>query len=41
MAAPRTEAAESERTAFRFWINQLGSSERAFKDTIFNGTGTE
>ncbi len=41
MAAPRSEAAESERTPFRFWINQLGSSERAFKDTIFNGTGTE
>ncbi len=41
MAPPRSEAAGAERTPFRFWVNQLGSSERAFKDTIFNGTGTE
>ncbi len=41
MAPPRTDAAEAERTPFRFWVNQLGSTERAWKDTIFNGTGTE
>jgi cytochrome c oxidase accessory protein FixG len=41
MAPPGSPASEAERTPFRFWVNQLGSSERAWKETIFNGTGTE
>ena len=40
-AARGTDAATDERTSFRFWVNQLGSNERAWKDTLFNGTGAQ
>ncbi|MCR8724213.1 cytochrome c oxidase accessory protein CcoG [Frigidibacter sp. ROC022] len=32
-----SEAATSDRTSFRFWVEDLDSGERAYDDTIFNG----
>ena len=37
IAAPGSEPAGAERTEIRFWIEDLVSSERVFKDSIFNG----
>ena len=38
--APKTSpAATSARTEFRLWVSQQDSTERAWKDTVFNGTG--
>ncbi|MBN7785349.1 cytochrome c oxidase accessory protein CcoG [Ponticoccus gilvus] len=37
--APRgSDPAESERTEFRFWVEDLTSGDRAHSDTIFNGS---
>ena len=36
--APKgSDAAELERTGFRFWVEDLSNGERASRDTIFNG----
>ncbi len=37
VAPPGSSPAESERTEFRFWVENLSSGERVYKDTIFNG----
>ena len=39
IAAPGSPAATAARTPLRFWIEDLGSTDRVSKDTIFNGTG--
>ncbi len=36
-ARPQDEAASSDRTELRFWIEDLESGERAYKNTTFNG----
>jgi len=36
-AGAGSEAANSERTGFRFWVEDLDSTDRAFKDTAFSG----
>jgi cytochrome c oxidase accessory protein FixG len=38
-AAPGSEAALVDRTELRFWVEDLGSTDRVSHDTIFNGTG--
>lgn len=36
--APRTsDPAASERTEFRFWVEDLSTGERAYNDSVFNG----
>ena len=37
VAPPESDAAASERTEFRFWVEDLNSGDRAYKDTVFNG----
>ncbi|WP_370639367.1 cytochrome c oxidase accessory protein CcoG [Cognatishimia sp. F0-27] len=37
IAPPSSDAAESERTEFRFWVEDLTNGDRAYNDTIFNG----
>ncbi|MFZ7093194.1 cytochrome c oxidase accessory protein CcoG [Primorskyibacter sp. 2E233] len=38
VTAPKSsEAAESERVPFRFWVEDLTNGDRAYDDTIFNG----
>jgi len=39
-ARPQDPAASRDRTAFRFWLEDLGSGDRAYVDSHFNGTGT-
>ncbi|MEL7212332.1 MAG: cytochrome c oxidase accessory protein CcoG [Pseudomonadota bacterium] len=36
-AKPDTDAAQSDRTDMRFWVEDLDSTDRAFSDTVFNG----
>ncbi|MCF6446128.1 cytochrome c oxidase accessory protein CcoG [Nereida sp. MMG025] len=36
-ARPGTEAAGRDRTEFRLWVEDLQSTDRAYKDTVFNG----
>jgi len=36
-AAPDNPAAQAQRTAFRFWIEDVTSGSRAYVDTHFNG----
>ena len=45
---PQDHAAQTGRSAFRFWVEDIASGERVYQDTIFNGqesfdarTGTE
>ena len=38
-APPNSDAALSDRTEFRFWIEDLGGGDRVHKDTVFNGRG--
>ncbi|MEL7106551.1 MAG: cytochrome c oxidase accessory protein CcoG [Pseudomonadota bacterium] len=40
-APPGSDPATLDRTDFRFWVEDLGNGERAYKDTIFNGNGTQ
>jgi cytochrome c oxidase accessory protein FixG len=37
VAPAGSEAAEVHRTEFRFWVEDLTSTDRAYKDTVFNG----
>ncbi|WP_417206519.1 cytochrome c oxidase accessory protein CcoG [Antarctobacter sp.] len=37
IAPPASGPAESERTEFRFWVEDLTSGDRAHNDTVFNG----
>ena len=37
LAPPNSEPAQSERTEFRFWVEDISNGDRAHKDTIFNG----
>ena len=37
VAPPGTDAAEHERTEFRFWVEDLDSGDRAYNDSVFNG----
>ena len=37
IAAPGSEAALSDRSDLRLWIEQVGSTNRVYHDTIFNG----
>ncbi|MGH1458046.1 MAG: cytochrome c oxidase accessory protein CcoG [Paracoccaceae bacterium] len=37
MAPKGSAPAEAERTAFRFWVEDTASGERAYKDSVFNG----
>jgi cytochrome c oxidase accessory protein FixG len=39
IAAPNAPAAKADRTDLRLWVEQEGSSSRAYHDTIFNGKG--
>jgi len=36
-AAKGSPAASADRTPFRLWVEDLSSSDRAYKDTVFNG----
>ncbi|WP_424965459.1 MULTISPECIES: cytochrome c oxidase accessory protein CcoG [unclassified Dinoroseobacter] len=36
-----SQAAESDRTEFRLWVEDFTSGERAYKDTVFNGKGSK
>ena len=37
MTAPAgSKAAREDRTAFRFWVEDLSNGQRTYKDTIFN-----
>jgi len=38
-AAPGSAAAKADRTSLRFWIEDIGSKNRVYQDTIFNGRG--
>ena len=38
-APAASEAAAEASTEFRFWVEDLTSGERAFADTVFNGSG--
>lgn len=40
-ARPGSEAAEAERVDFRFWVEAIGGTERAWKDTVFHGKGED
>lgn len=37
VAAPSSEAANTERTDFRMWVEDLTNGDRAYTDTLFNG----
>ena len=37
IAPPRSQPATSDRTEFRFWVEDIANGERAHKDTVFNG----
>jgi len=37
VADPGDAAASQQRSEFRFWVEDTGSGERAYRDTIFNG----
>jgi cytochrome c oxidase accessory protein FixG len=39
VAPSGSEAAIEDRTGLRFWIEDLGSSDRVYHDTVFNGKG--
>ncbi len=39
VAPPGSAAAEANRTDFRLWVEDQTSTDRASRDTIFNGTG--
>ena len=39
-AAPDQSAASAERTDLRIWVEDMASGDRAYGDTIFNGTDT-
>jgi hypothetical protein len=39
VAPPGSVAAEANRTDFRLWVEDQTSTDRASRDTIFNGTG--
>jgi cytochrome c oxidase accessory protein FixG len=39
VAAPGSPAAEAHRTDFRLWVEDLQNTDRAYKDTVFNGKG--
>jgi polyferredoxin len=39
IAAPDSPAARAHRTEFRLWVEDLQSTDRAYKDTVFNGKG--
>jgi cytochrome c oxidase accessory protein FixG len=40
VVAPRgTEPAESDRSEIRFWVEDVASGQRAYKDSVFNGRG--
>jgi len=41
MAPPGSGAATSHRTEFRLWVDDTSTTDRASRDTIFNGTGAE
>ncbi|GEM_PF-5907043 len=34
---PQDHAAQTARSAFRFWVEDTASGERIYQDTIFNG----
>ena len=36
-ASGDSETAKAERTEFRFWVEDLDSTDRASKDTVFSG----
>lgn len=40
-AGPGSEAAESDRSAVRIWVEELGTTSRVHNDTIFNGKEAE
>ncbi len=40
IAPPGTAAAEAHRTDIRVWVEDLSNTDRAFADTVFNGTGS-
>ena len=37
VAPPGSDPANSERTEFRFWVEDLTNGDRAYNDTVFNG----
>jgi hypothetical protein len=39
IAEPGSQAAEANRTEFRLWIEDSETSDRASRDTVFNGKG--
>jgi cytochrome c oxidase accessory protein FixG len=39
IAPPGSDAAASERTEIRFWVEDLSNGDRAYKDSSFNGKG--
>ncbi|MEL7092499.1 MAG: cytochrome c oxidase accessory protein CcoG [Pseudomonadota bacterium] len=39
-APPASDPAQANEAAIRFWVEDLGNGERAFKDSHFNGKGT-
>jgi hypothetical protein len=39
VAPAGSDAAGVHRTDFRFWVEDLTSTDRAWKDTVFNGKG--
>ena len=39
VSPPGSAPSLSERTEFRFWVEDLSSGDRAYKDTTFNGKG--
>ena len=39
VAPPGSEAASAHRTEFRLWVEDLQSTDRASKETVFNGKG--
>jgi hypothetical protein len=39
IAPPDSEAGAAHRTDFRLWVEDLQSTDRAWKDTSFNGKG--
>jgi polyferredoxin len=40
-APPGSDAAESDRTDFRFWVEDLQSAERVYSDSTFFGAGRD
>lgn len=36
-----SDAVENHRTEFRLWVEDLSTGERAYKDTVFNGKGSQ